>query len=821
MMSHPFSDEALTRARAYQRERHFLFFAHQLLSAGLLAILLGTGLSVLMRAWAVALAASAAGQVFFYLAFFFLFSFAFEWPFSYLAGYRLEKRYGLSNETLSAWLWRTAKKNALSFGFGVLVVEAFYFLIRTRPERWWLYAWGFWILVTLLVGRLLPVLIVPIFYRYKPLSAGAVRDRILRLAAGYGLPIENIYGLDLSKTTKKANAAFLGLGRAKRVVLSDTLLDHFDPEEIEVIVAHEVGHYKMRHVWKHLAFSGLASLAAFWGIQRVLALGATRFGLMGLADPANFPLVGLVALAFGLVWMPAENGFSRRLERAADRFALAATGRAEAFIRAMEKLARVNLADPQPHPLVEFFLHSHPAIAKRIAFARALARGGGRPVVALLAVCLSGALAVGLLAGAGCAEQGSNAVAPLAVEGEGASVGRLNESGVKLLDRGEFVQAIRTFEQALAQDPQDAVLRENLGAAYVRYGESILNEGQLELAQEAFSDAVGVSSHPDEMRKHATVLLHNYGAKLFSEKQWKAAKEALLASIAYGMPHANSLEIVGDLFYQEQDLQRAQEHYQKAQALAPSEVLTAKLERLAREVPVESKFKDYPAEHFIIRYNREGAEVSYATGYAVRELLRSAHRVVGNDFLDRPDAKIPVILYTNEEYRKVRDTPHWSAGFFDGKIRLPAFGKGRDDLELKRTIYHELTHAFIFERVGERVPTWLNEGIAVYEENKVKPLNISIVERALKSGALLSLSDGSFFTYNLPQASSLEASLFYAQAYLLVKYLVERYKFYGVKKLMDTFAGNQDIVQSIRDVFKVDVATLEKRWLAWLPSQFQ
>jgi len=221
-----------------------------------------------------------------------------------------------------------------------------------------------------ILGKVFPVFIVPLFYKYGKVENESLKQRIFDLAKRYGLPVENVYSLNLSRTTKKANAAFMGMGKTKRVVLSDTLLAHFTADEIEAVVAHELGHFKHKDIWKSLGLGLMSSFAGFWMVFRVLDPAARAFGFQGVGDIGALPLVFLIFFGFHLLMMPLQNGFSRMLERAADRFALTAFPQKEAFISCMDKLSRVNLADPDPHPLVEWLFYDHPAISKRIKAAR-------------------------------------------------------------------------------------------------------------------------------------------------------------------------------------------------------------------------------------------------------------------------------------------------------------------------------------------------------------------------------------------------------------------------------------------------------------------
>jgi STE24 endopeptidase len=289
-------------------------------------------------------------------------------PLSFWSGYILEHRYQLSNQTLGRWLWRQVKGYLLAGLIGLPLLLGLYALLW-YAHPWWLWAALGWLGVTLVLGRLLPVVILPLFYKVTRLDDAALQERLRRLSAGTGLTIEGVYRLHLSADTRKANAALAGLGRTRRVLLGDTLLEQFTPEEIEVVFAHEVGHHVHRHLPKMIAVSVLLSLVGFWLVDVVLRAGAEGLGYAAFNDPAALPLVLLVLSLFGLLLSPAENALSRFFERQCDRYALQRTRAPEAYRSAFVKLARLNKSDADPHPLVAWLFYDHPPIRQRLAMA--------------------------------------------------------------------------------------------------------------------------------------------------------------------------------------------------------------------------------------------------------------------------------------------------------------------------------------------------------------------------------------------------------------------------------------------------------------------
>ncbi|MCC6418365.1 MAG: M48 family metalloprotease [Gemmataceae bacterium] len=289
-------------------------------------------------------------------------------PLAFWSGYVLEHRYQLSNQTLGQWVWRTLKGYLVGGVIGLPLLFGLYALLRFT-EPWWVWAAVGWLAVTLVLGRLLPVVILPLFYKVTRLEDAALEARLRHLFEGTGLAVEGVYRLHLSAETRKANAALAGLGRTRRVLLGDTLLEQFTPEEIEVVFAHEVGHHVHHHLPKMIAWSVVLSAVGFWVVDWVLRAGAERLGYTAFNDPAALPLVLLVLTLFGLALGPVQNAISRFFERQCDRYALDRTRDPRAYRAAFVKLARLNKSDPDPNPLVAWLFYDHPPIRQRLAMA--------------------------------------------------------------------------------------------------------------------------------------------------------------------------------------------------------------------------------------------------------------------------------------------------------------------------------------------------------------------------------------------------------------------------------------------------------------------
>jgi STE24 endopeptidase len=287
-------------------------------------------------------------------------------------GFRLEHRYNLSNQKLRAWLWDEAKGFLLSLTLAAIIVELLYFIIREAPQSWWLIAWAAFLGLFVLLAQLAPIVLFPIFYKFEPLENEELKSRLVRLSERAGTRVRGVYKWNLSEKSKKANAALTGLGNTRRIILADTLLDHYSPDEIEAVLAHELGHHVHRHILKSIAVQAGITLVGFWAANWVLHYAVERWHMFDtLSDFANLPLLVLVATLLGFLLLPALNAYSRYNERQADRYAFRSIASVEPFVSAMNKLAEQNLAERLPSRWVEWFFHSHPAISRRVAAAEA------------------------------------------------------------------------------------------------------------------------------------------------------------------------------------------------------------------------------------------------------------------------------------------------------------------------------------------------------------------------------------------------------------------------------------------------------------------
>jgi STE24 endopeptidase len=356
-------------ARRYNRIHRWLGIADFVIGSAFLIVLLITGWS----GWLRDLALRRGFQnytlaLFLYLFFLLLISKVLGFGLDYY-GFQLERRFQLSTQKFRSWLWDEAKSFLVGLGMGAIVVELLYFMIRQSPQHWWLITWALFMGLFILLAQLAPVVLLPIFYKFEPLDNEDLRRRLVQLGERAGTRVRGVYRWKLSEKSKKANAALTGLGSTRRIILADTLLDNYAPEEIEAVLAHELGHHVHRHILKSIVVQAGITLLGFWIANFVLHYAVDHHMFEELSDFANLPLLAVSATLLSLLLMPALNAFSRYNERQADRYAFESIVSVEPFISSMNKLAKQNLAERTPSKWIELLFHSHPAISRRVAAA--------------------------------------------------------------------------------------------------------------------------------------------------------------------------------------------------------------------------------------------------------------------------------------------------------------------------------------------------------------------------------------------------------------------------------------------------------------------
>jgi Zn-dependent protease with chaperone function len=376
----PVLDEQRQRdARRYATLRRVLSLVSLGLDALVVAALLFTGLGFSLRdalagaaGWQpVSGTAFAPLQIAAYFGVFFAAVFLIQLPLAYYSGYVLPHRFGVSTQTLGGWIADQIKGLVLSLVLGLAAVEVVYVLLALAPNWWWLWVGGVMLVFIVVFAILQPVLLLPLFNKFTPLPDGELKDRLLARAASAHTRVRGVFTMNMSVRTTAANAFLAGLGGTRRIVIADTLLKSFAPDEIDIVVTHELGHHVHHDIPKLIAMQTVLTLGGLYIVNLVLhAVTGAVSGYHGLADAATMPLIAAAFGIFSVVTTPLANGFTRVIEHQADVYALESTGNPAAYISCMTRLANQNLAEAQPPAWVEFLLYDHPSPGSRIAYGR-------------------------------------------------------------------------------------------------------------------------------------------------------------------------------------------------------------------------------------------------------------------------------------------------------------------------------------------------------------------------------------------------------------------------------------------------------------------
>ena len=365
------------QAKRYARLKRRLWLVDTFFSGAYFLVWLLFGWS---RALAAALLARTGNPWLLVLGFVVVFGgiyFLLDLPLSYYTGFVLPHRFDQSTQRFTNWVLDEAKGLLIGAPLGLLLVELLYLALRLTGPLWWLWAGIGMLLFTVLLANLAPVLIMPLFNKFVPLGEehAELAARLMNLAAQAKTKVRGVFKFDMSRRTKAANAALTGIGNTRRIVLGDTLIDEFTPDEIETVLAHELGHHVHKDIPLLLAFGTLLIMGGLFLASLAFDWAARTCGFSGPADVAGLPALGLMLGLFGLVTQPLNNAFSRWREGLADDYSLQATGKSEAFASAFTRLANQNLSELDPEPWVVFMFYDHPPLGARIQKARAWKAG--------------------------------------------------------------------------------------------------------------------------------------------------------------------------------------------------------------------------------------------------------------------------------------------------------------------------------------------------------------------------------------------------------------------------------------------------------------
>ena len=297
-------------------------------------------------------------------------------PFSLYNTFKIENRYGFNTMTFKLWITDTIKSLIISTILMALLISAALFIIQKSPELWWLWVWCFFFAFTIFMMYIAPYVIEPLFHKFSPIEDERLESGIRELMEKVGIKVSRVFTMDASKRTKHTNAYFTGIGKVKRIVLYDTLIEKMDYDEIISVLAHEAGHWKKKHVLKHIAVTEVIALVSLYIAYHLLQsdLLLNIFNIEQNSFFAKLVIIGFLGSIVSFPFGPLFNQISRRHENEADKYSFEMTGNRESMISALVKLSKDNLSNLHPHPLYSLFHYSHPPVLERIRSIRALGK---------------------------------------------------------------------------------------------------------------------------------------------------------------------------------------------------------------------------------------------------------------------------------------------------------------------------------------------------------------------------------------------------------------------------------------------------------------
>ncbi|MBI4825149.1 MAG: M48 family metallopeptidase [Nitrospirae bacterium] len=360
--------ELLTKTKNYTVEKTQFGFISSGFDNIILLLFLFGGILNIYNSW---IASMQMNFILSGLAFFLLLTYAqtiISTPFSLYSTFRIEKKYGFNTMTMKLWVVDFIKSLLLSTVLMGILLSVGLLLIQKSPDLWWFYLWCFFFAFTIFMMYISPYVLEPLFNKFTPIEDEEFVDDIKNLMQKAGIKVSRVFKMDASKRSKHTNAYFSGIGKVKRIVLFDTLLEKLDKDEIIAVLAHEAGHWKKKHLLKMLAVTELIAL-----IVMFIAYKATQsdflIELFNINDSTFFAKIILLSFIFSIAsfpFSPLFNQLSKRHEKEADRFSYELTGKTDGMIGALVKLSKDNLSNLHPHPLYALFHYSHPPVLERI-----------------------------------------------------------------------------------------------------------------------------------------------------------------------------------------------------------------------------------------------------------------------------------------------------------------------------------------------------------------------------------------------------------------------------------------------------------------------
>lgn len=390
----------------------------------------------------------------------------------------------------------------------------------------------------------------------------------------------------------------------------------------------------------------------------------------------------------------------------------------------------------------------------------------------------------------------------------------LNEEGIKQLKENDFTAAINYISQALDVLPGNEILKTNLATAYNNYAISLNKRGQFEDAKDNLYKALELNPNNKNLKSNLANIVSSVAGNYYKNANYELAELELKHSLAFLPEHVPSLILLGQIYYQEQKMNEAEEIWARALKYDPNNAeLKDMLNRLKKEKKIESGLAQTEAFNFDIRFDKEAVDSDI---YDIRDYLKQTFKDVGRDFNFFPENTVTVILYTEDDFQKLRQTPEWISGIYDGKIRIPYRNGKISEEELQCLIQHEYTHAIIYMLTAGNCPLWFNEGIAKYEESKIRKPNLAYLQNALKKKSLIPLNnlDPSFKMSNNPE----KMALAYLEAYTFVDFIMEYWNLYTLRQILEYLKKGYSLDKAFIETVRRTPESLQEKWIEHINS---
>lgn len=393
---------------------------------------------------------------------------------------------------------------------------------------------------------------------------------------------------------------------------------------------------------------------------------------------------------------------------------------------------------------------------------------------------------------------------------------RWNQQAVGALDKGEFLEAIDLFQRALELSPDNETIKKNLAVTYNNYALALNQKDNIEDAKKYLYKAVETDPQNHQFKENLANVIYNGAESFFRDGDYSVTAKELQEALSFSPNHTPSLILLGQIYYQKQELNQAKTLWEEAYKYDPGNTELRKLlARIKEEEKIENNLKQLDAYYFDIRFDKEVVDSEI---YDIRYWLQEAYRDIGRDFNYYPKHKMPVILYTHEDFKDLRKTPDWIAGMFDGKIRLPVKKETLTETEIKRLIWHEYTHAVILDLAQGKCPIWFNEGLAKWEETKQQPPDLTPLKEAIQKNSLIPLAklESCFSLHTSPD----RVNLAYLEAYSFIEFILDRWNFYIIRGILEQLKNGKSIEEAFQEETYRSIDQVDSYWQEYLRKRY-